>query len=526
MAELEKKFLGQSWKESCILLGYVATEICASWRYQPWEDEGRSWLIARSNGLFTMLFHVLRYEGHPALWYLLLWGPSHWHVPYLLMTRVGTLIGIAAVYVLLRYSPLPFPVRAVLPFGFWLAFQYSVVFRSYVLFPLLGFVAVALYRSKKLHPIWFATVLGLLANVSIHGSLVAIGFGVAYAWKLWTSHRIQRLSGTTVRAASLGGGIFTLALVFVAICVWLPQNLQWPFTPTFHRLFPEKKQTVSYRHERGQLVRLPGGVLVRTAWLSEPKSSKDEPKTIAEGERHSLSARAAYILGFPVSSFLALALTLEILIGLMLYRQGKMELCLPLFLLIGFFGLVYVKDWHVGLFWVTLLMVVWAGWDETGSGPGRGGQRWVGWMLFTVGALQIPWTISTIRYEQRNLTYPSEALAKYLKTLPAGTTIDGNVLAFTVYPYFDHAVFVDHGDGRFSQPTMDPRDEPVGNMIRYGTNVIILREDTLKDEEADLLSRSGYREGHRFCGGVYFPQNPPQAPVCLGVFEREVQGPD
>jgi len=36
-------------------------------RHEIWRDEAQAWLIVRDVGSLGELFHVLRYEGHPAL---------------------------------------------------------------------------------------------------------------------------------------------------------------------------------------------------------------------------------------------------------------------------------------------------------------------------------------------------------------------------------------------------------------------------------------------------------------------------
>lgn len=40
--------------------------------HATWRDEMQAWLIVRDSADLPALFHNLRYEGHPALWYLLL----------------------------------------------------------------------------------------------------------------------------------------------------------------------------------------------------------------------------------------------------------------------------------------------------------------------------------------------------------------------------------------------------------------------------------------------------------------------
>ena len=46
-------------------------------RHGLWRDELQGWTIVRSSATPWALLHNLRYEGHPPLWYLVLWLPAH-----------------------------------------------------------------------------------------------------------------------------------------------------------------------------------------------------------------------------------------------------------------------------------------------------------------------------------------------------------------------------------------------------------------------------------------------------------------
>lgn len=55
---------------ACIILYAVS-------KHEPWADEAQSWLIARDLPYSRMIFSELRYVGHPALWYTILWPLGH-----------------------------------------------------------------------------------------------------------------------------------------------------------------------------------------------------------------------------------------------------------------------------------------------------------------------------------------------------------------------------------------------------------------------------------------------------------------
>src|SRR4051812_45032534 len=51
---------------------FAALLAVMKFKHEMYLDEGQAWLIARnSSGLFDLVGH-LHYEGHPALWYLML----------------------------------------------------------------------------------------------------------------------------------------------------------------------------------------------------------------------------------------------------------------------------------------------------------------------------------------------------------------------------------------------------------------------------------------------------------------------
>ncbi|MGC8917693.1 MAG: hypothetical protein ACP5NF_12030, partial [Thermoanaerobaculum sp.] len=43
-------------------------------RHEPWRDEIQAWLLARDSPHLLDLWRHTRYEGHPLLWHVLLWG--------------------------------------------------------------------------------------------------------------------------------------------------------------------------------------------------------------------------------------------------------------------------------------------------------------------------------------------------------------------------------------------------------------------------------------------------------------------
>jgi len=148
--------------------------------HEPWADEAQAFLQARDLDLKTLWLHELRYEGTPGLWHTILWIAQRWfHAPYAALGVIGMLCAAAGVAFILWKCPFPRPLSYLLVFSYFLVYQYTVVARSYNLLPLLLFAAVEFYRDRS-HPVRMTVALILLANVAMHGTLLAAVLGLCY----------------------------------------------------------------------------------------------------------------------------------------------------------------------------------------------------------------------------------------------------------------------------------------------------------------------------------------------------------
>jgi hypothetical protein len=146
--------------------------------HEPWSDEAQAWLIARDNSLFEMLFRRLHYEGTPGLWHLLLWPLARFGAPYRTMSYLSALLASVSAGLVLIFAPFPVWLRVLFVFGYYPAYQYAVVARSYCLNVLLVVLAAILYSTRDSKPLRYCLILAALANTNVFGFLVA---GVLFA---------------------------------------------------------------------------------------------------------------------------------------------------------------------------------------------------------------------------------------------------------------------------------------------------------------------------------------------------------
>lgn len=175
--------LGLDALEWALWLGYIALVAVLAWHHEPWRDELQAWGIVRASGGLGELLANLRYEAHPPLWHLPLWVISRFTAEPAAMQALAAAIGAAGAYVVLRWAPFDRLGKALVVFGYVLAYEYSVVARGYGLGALAMLAACALWPERHRRPWALGLALGLLALTSAYGVLLAGAFGAAIAWE-------------------------------------------------------------------------------------------------------------------------------------------------------------------------------------------------------------------------------------------------------------------------------------------------------------------------------------------------------
>ena len=152
----------------CITAGYTISH------HELWGDELHSWNIAKaSNSLFELISNT-KYEGHPPLWYFILWTITLFTHDPTAMQVVHLFIACLLVFSILFYSPFPLFIRFLLPFGYFFIFEYSIISRNYSIGILLAFIiCIIIHKQFKGKLLLYYFLLFLLANTHLLSLLLA-----------------------------------------------------------------------------------------------------------------------------------------------------------------------------------------------------------------------------------------------------------------------------------------------------------------------------------------------------------------
>src|SRR5580692_1781765 len=156
-------------------------------RHVLWRDEVRAINIANASHSLGELLGYLHNEGHPALWYLLLYAAVHGAGTSAVVKPLSLAIAGASVFLVFRFAPFRRWEKAVFVTGLFPLFEYSVMCRNYGISMLLLFVAAILYESRFTRPVRFGIVLGLLANTNAFAFVIVFAFTIGLLLEGWTT---------------------------------------------------------------------------------------------------------------------------------------------------------------------------------------------------------------------------------------------------------------------------------------------------------------------------------------------------
>ncbi len=194
---------------------WLTLVIFTATRHEFWRDEVRPLSLARAANSLVDLYRLTQYDGHPILWFLLLYiGKSIVNTP-LILPVTSIVIALAAVSVFMFFAPFSLWFRCLFIFSALPFYEYSVMVRHYGLSMLLLFVSAVLYRNRAIYPLFLAFVLALLANTNVHSAILTCLIAALWIWDTVVEQRTASVQG---RGLSL---YLPFAIVFagVLLCV-------------------------------------------------------------------------------------------------------------------------------------------------------------------------------------------------------------------------------------------------------------------------------------------------------------------
>lgn len=200
---------------------YFSISLAGILHHELWLDEAHHWLLARDSNSFADLVLNTRYEGHPLLWNILLFGLTRLTWNPFWMQLLHIFIATAAVFVFLRKAPLPKLFQVLFIFGYFMVFEYSLVSRNYSLGVLFLFLACAVFGKRETKFTTLAIWLALAANVHLMFGIVAFAITIG----ILSEH--FRNKEMLYKANFTGYGILAFGFILMALQVIPPGDTKF-----------------------------------------------------------------------------------------------------------------------------------------------------------------------------------------------------------------------------------------------------------------------------------------------------------
>lgn len=433
-----------------VFILYVVLVFIGIAHHEPWADEAHSWLMSRDSSLFDLVTKDLRYIGHPVLWYLVLFIPSR-VFPYTFLGFISLVCSSLGIFYLIFYVDLPKLLKVILPFSYFLFYQYAVVSRGYVLLPILFLSLAKIYehRVKKIN--LYILLLSLLSLTTIHGMLVAIALIILY----WIDLIGRGFSKNILKRNFKQTLVFFAVVLFIVYQLWPPKDLT--FASSYNLNFSNLivKSTIIL------ITTFSGSIALSSLFL------------------------LFSVLWFKVHRSLSLFL-------------------LPIVFVLIFFSVKYYNDWHQGivfLIWLFAFVV------SLKRKPLKSDAKLVKFIkpvfYFTIAFVminQVYWSLSSYRLDFLLQYSAGESAAGYLKNLNIKNKKIYAVgyWSSSVLPYFDWNIFQNEGDKKRSYWLWSPKDDTdisLKDIISKNPDVIVVSRP--KDGECET---NGYYVAKKFEG--------------------------
>jgi len=456
--------------------------------HEPWFDEAQAWLLARDASLLDLLTKYLRYEGHPPLWYFILHVPAALGMPYKTINVVSALIAAGGVLLLLLNREIPLVIRGLLPFTYFVAYQYTIISRSYVLILPLLLAILAIYPRRRERLWLFVLLLALLCHVSLHATAMAGALTLVYGSELI---RDGFPRGAELRKHIAAAAVLLLNVALIALMLRTPADIA---------IRPNLEPLTRYRIEA-------------ISW-------------------HGLTANLG---GSGSVSELIVSLLAFILLVIWFLRRGTLVTFVLLIIFLVPIASVYFNYWHEGLFFIAITFSILLTFIRAKQTPRSSRDQRYDLVMTAVVALLLLRSISaTWASYTFDINYPysgSQAAAEFIKEhrIDRARLFGAGFPSLAIQPYFARNVFANYqSSGGFSfwdwssrtpwfyrPATILKRDElkawqakQIAQRPDYFLVSVKFPSDGLY---AEALQAAGYVEIASFPGALFWKHRPVEA---------------
>jgi len=193
-----------------IFLAYILVSGYTMTHHELWGDEVHSWNIAKGSDTYPRLIENRKFEGHPPVWYTVLWSISKFthNTRYVQAIQWG--IACLVAFLIVFYSPFTTTAKTLFCFGYYFLFEYAILSRNYGVGVLLTCCICLLLGTPphRYKNVLYYILLFLLSNVHLLAMLLAGSLHLYFLLSLTSRKKL-------LTHILIGGLIMLPAVVFI-----------------------------------------------------------------------------------------------------------------------------------------------------------------------------------------------------------------------------------------------------------------------------------------------------------------------
>lgn len=165
-----------------IMILYCAFCVIMACHHEFWRDEAQAWCLVRDNSFLGVWQH-LKAEGHPILWFAVLFPFAHLGMPIETLSVICIVFMEMAAFLLLMYAPFSIWMKLLLMFSSVMLYYNTTICRIYSLVILLLYAIAVCYKKRMEKPWRYMILIALLLQSHIIMAGLAIVLMVCYLFE-------------------------------------------------------------------------------------------------------------------------------------------------------------------------------------------------------------------------------------------------------------------------------------------------------------------------------------------------------
>ena len=217
-------------KDKFIIFGgliiYLVIGVYSVMHHEPWRDELHSTMIAHSSNSVGELLKNKDFEGHPALWYFVLYGLKHFTLDWRATLWLNFAFAALSVTLVLFNAPFKTHQKVLIVLGYFFVYEYGTIARNYAIELVFLFAICATFslRFNLKGQVLIGLLLAILMQTNLYGLIMGCLLSCFLLWEIVIPMLKQKEFAKLAPILLLAGTPIIIGIVLSVLSITPPVN--------------------------------------------------------------------------------------------------------------------------------------------------------------------------------------------------------------------------------------------------------------------------------------------------------------